>query len=181
MEQAFLAEVLRWMGLCLQLGGVATIGLGISRVRAAFNRKDTIIDKLRDVLWYRILRRKKKASGGAVSRVELDAASSGYKNLPIDQSLPIEDRLTNLENCLKELNEGLPQKLASTRTKWREDISRETEARKNDKKEMKRLVEDTAAGGLDLEIYGCMAFALGIPLGTIPGEIAWLIQRVWSW
>lgn len=170
MSATDLADVIRYVGLALQLAGIATVFVGLGRTRRHFG-KPTVLGRLRAIVsavWkpkpvFRDVR--VAMSGGASFRCSIHAK--------MDPAAPVEIRLTALETSIEALT-GVFKLVDEEEQRRQEALKKEAASRREELQQLRDFVELAHTGGLRLSAVGAGLLVFGVILATVPAEIACL-------
>lgn len=171
--------VLQLLGSALELGGLATVVIGISRTRANFTDRPSLGARA----WVRIvravdqLRKRPKtvsvvtaggvANAGAL-RVRVTVGSGAW------EKEGLAERVENLKRIVDrhELELSALHERVDEEEKTRAQAVQELERRSQEiDRELRTLIREAAAGGLRLETLGALLFAAGLILGAVGNVI----------
>jgi hypothetical protein len=169
---------LQFVGAAFELLGLLTVVIGISKTRAKFTDRPSLLDRL----WartkslavrvsarfgYRRDATVQVAAGSAFAHV--GSKARGTVTLGPGHDVELEERVERIRQMVNDHTERLGELDAridhEKEDRQKADESAE-EQRQGLRAELKDLIGEAAAGGLRLETAGVILFALGIGFGT---------------
>jgi hypothetical protein len=172
---------IRWAGMSLELMGLITVMLGIRDTRLRFGRPSLLTigrELLRDFPRFRKDERMSFGTGN-ITLEGVTMSAVGTTSLPPNASL--EERVTFLEGktnqtylLINEQDNFFREEIKRLKHEDK-DLGQKISGGDN---ENKRLLEDVAAGGLNLEILGVSWLFFGIILATASNEIVKLCSLI---
>jgi hypothetical protein len=172
-----LEDSMRYSGLLLQFGGLATIAWEISQTRASFGRPNLATSVRQWIGRFPPYNRRLVTGSGHATMGHFTVSGQGYVWSTARPDSTVERRLEVLEKNLQELNERFVRAQKELEQQIRsqaEDIKREKEARASADDEIRAKLEATQTDGLHISSMGVVWFFIGITMSTIPSELAWL-------
>jgi len=172
----------RWLGMFFQLLGVGTVALGIKEVRRLFD-KPSLRTWTREWLQrFPSLREKHAtttaAAGGGGGAISFSGHGLGTVGLGPDAGL--QERITKLEKdflWLLGLLGQYDQRARAAHAELAAVDAREQDDRSKVDAELNRKLEESAIGGIALEVMGLVWLTLGIVLASTSVEIAHYFPR----
>jgi hypothetical protein len=168
----------RGAGLLMTLGGVVLVARGIADTRKMFGR---LTYRQRLALWMKARPRILAVRGVTVnvsavqshSMVGTVTVSTGARDLST-----VEGRLKGLEDDVRRIDQRIAKAEGERHTeiaKVRANASAEQESRITGDQELRKLIENVAAGGLDFEAIGVVWVIAGELFGSFSAELSsWL-------
>lgn len=172
-EQAF-----RITGMTLEIFGLGTVALGISKTRKQFGRPSTISLSRQWIsrfpTWPRnqVIALAGIASAGAVGSAHVLVAD-------VSANHTIEGRVDALEKKLEALDRRLTRARSEVDAQIRENtqsINEERGARTTGDDLLRKVIEEAEVGGLNLSAIGLVWLLAGLVLSTIPAELVRLMR-----
>jgi hypothetical protein len=181
-RSATASEAVRYAGTALQIFGLATVAIGLSKMRRLFGQP-SFLDGGR--AWFRQMR----AVFARPKTVALKASVSGSSRMSADLRVvhgirpgaSLEDRILALEKNLDGLRDELDANVLKLRRELdsvHETIEQESAVQRQKYDVIDRKIEEVAVGGLHLESVGLLWLVLGVLGASIPDEIAGLLHLV---
>jgi hypothetical protein len=165
----------RLVGLHLQWSGLGTVAVGIWGTRRLF-KHPSFIQQLKEKL-SRLPRWRRDVTivvGTAEAKVTLGSAIAHGRG-SVGQGASVEEQLKALARSIERIDERLVQIQKENESEWRkhsESLQQERELREKNEKDLCQLIEDAAAGGLNISIAGLIWLFVGLFLSALPSEIA---------
>lgn len=164
---------LRWIGLALQLAGVATVAYGIRETRSLFGQPRWR-ERLR-AWWARRPKRKLSSTASGMAGVATATSSaSGRLTALVGPDATLEQRVGALEQNLGSLEQWLGDsqgKLSQGLQETSARLEAEARTRTQETGALDRLLRAAQVGGLDVSAMGLVWLALGLLLATGSAEI----------
>ena len=176
-----LSAVVRYTGMILQISGLLTVAIGLSKMRRYFGRP-SLIDKVSG--WFGRLAAAFTAPKPISLEVsvanEIDVAGEVVSAVrALGPGASLDDRVALLEENVNQLRRELDTKVQRLRrglATVKESIQRESAERQAAHNETTRTIEEVTVGGLHLEMVGLCWLFLGIMGTSMPDGIAALLS-----
>ena len=180
---ADLSAKVRWLGMFFQLTGVFIVFMQLNNSLRAFGLSLSLLKMVVEFLipigrW--IGRRIKDIVFRLFRKTENLRADLLTGSAPIAGPAPIvsdgslEDRVTMMEAIVKELQ----QDFCNFRDKTIQTFEIQRKNLQALDKDLRDLLKEVIIGDIHLSLAGPIYLAIGIILATVPGEIAWGLQRI---
>ncbi len=170
---------LRWSGGILQLAGIVTVAIGLSKTRKLFglpNLGSSVCEWWKGV--FAVIagqggeERADKVTAAIMSRSHL-VAHAGPPNVPEDATLRervewLEERYAILRKDVRDLKNGTGKRIKEVQ----EQLADEAKARKTGDQKNEKLIAEASIGGLHLETVGVLWLAVGVALATFPEALS---------
>ena len=169
----------RWIGLFLQLLGIATVAWNIRGTRTLFGRPSAV------ALAAQWLRRRPRfrppvnvaVAGGTLGRLSSRARVDVWSDADPHAASALEARIDAAEKNLSRLRDRLNDLKLETELNLERQVyalEQEKRERANDDKNIRDKLETAQAGGLQISVVGVVWLVVGVIMSTIPGELACL-------
>jgi hypothetical protein len=162
---------LQVVGLFFELLGLGTVMLGISEARRAFTSRPSLVGRVRSVVGRsirKIFRRGKVVEIQGAGTVNIAARLSGRGRVLTDwERLSPEERFKRLQEAVDrhdDLLADLDDKIEKEQAEREGQGRRERAEREALRQTLEGRISEAAAGGLTLQTWGALAFAVGILL-----------------
>lgn len=170
---------MRWLGMLLQLSGLATVLVGVFGVQRVFERPTY---RQRFAAWWtlRPTFKQKHAQGSGVAVAGDGAFNIGGKstgNFKSALNSDVNARLDAINARLEGLDtriDGLDHRLDLHRTALDQAAERQRRASEAAVSRVDEKLLKTAVGGIDLQVVGLVWLALGLVVGSLPKELGCL-------
>lgn len=165
----------RAIGAALQLFGVGTVALGVRRTRRLFGHPGIVESTC---AWWGRRPRLSGRVGVLAAHVTLGQATArarGHVTRNAPPGASIEERTTALEQNVSLIHERISQTQADidrVEREHRERLEGEERVRAEGDAALRKLVEATETGGLDVSAVGATWLAVGVVLTSFAPELA---------
>jgi hypothetical protein len=172
----------RWFGIFSQFVGLTTVVIGLNESRELFEKPSLWLTfrKWIGLLRYVIIPEKTHTVFSATTTpVSLTTNASTMKIRKANDTL--ENRVANLESGLEAVEENvdtLRNDLDRAKVESHNLISNERTERQSDVGKIRRQIEASTIGGINLEIAGTLFLFVGILCAHAPDEVAWLFGHI---
>lgn len=174
-----LSTAVRYAGTTLEIFGLATVAIGLGQMRRLFDRPSL---HARIFGWFGRFAAAFKSPKPIFAQASVAGAGTAVGKPRVSSRAPLgtslEKRVTLLEENLDRLQAELDTKVHEMHGElgtMRQDIQRESEARKAADEDTTRKIREVAVGGLHLEEVGLVWLLFGVLGASLPDEIAgWL-------
>ena len=175
-----LGSFLQIAGAVLELAGIFTVALGISRTRTRFGRPSMAQQSLASMRRFAARFRRKKQNvvvgvGSARATMKGDRAYGTALHGSFPEDVTLEDRIERLRATMNRQSESLTR-LERTIDDEREERQKTQEEADRQRAELatrlEGIIEDLAVGSLRLETLGVFALALGVICSTLGNLIS---------